>query len=115
MYTHKKAVNIYIVYKLAGSSSHFDQPTLKSCLFRTITLAKNTDIEKYGYSGYGIGFDRKSSFSFPDGGFGQNVLIFGADMSSSGHIDNKKRHISSWKRTNTRIGTYINCRKNVFN
>ena len=33
-----------------------------------------------------IGFDRRSSFSLPGGGFGQNVLvdkIFGVDMSSS--------------------------------
>ena len=29
-------------------------------------------------------------FSFPGGGFGQKVLIFGVDMSSSTHIDNKK-------------------------
>ena len=57
------------------------------------TLTKNNDIEKYGYSGYGIGFDRRSSFSFPGGGFGQNVLIFGADMSSSVHVDNKKKDI----------------------
>ena len=57
------------------------------------TLTKNADIEKYKYSGYGIGFDRRSSFSFPSGGFGQNVLIFGADMSSSTHIDNKKKDI----------------------
>ena len=56
-------------------------------------MTKNADIEKYGYSGYGIGFDRRSSFSFPSGGFGQNVLIFGADMSSSAHIDNKKKDI----------------------
>ena len=26
--------------------------------------------------------------------FGQNVLIFGIDMSSSAHIDNKKKYIS---------------------
>ena len=32
-------------------------------------------------------------FSFPSGGFSQNVLIFGADMSSSIHIDNKKKDI----------------------
>ena len=78
-------------------------------------MTKNADIDKYEYSGYGIGFDRKSSFSFPSGGFGQNVLIFGVDMSSSAHIDNKKKDISSWKRTNTRIRTYFNCRKNVLN
>ena len=34
--------------------------------------------------------DRRGSFSFPGGGFGQNVLIFGIDMSFSAHIDNKK-------------------------
>ena len=34
-----------------------------------------------------------STFSFPGGGFGQNVLIFGVDMSSSAHIDNKKKNI----------------------
>ena len=33
------------------------------------------------------------SFLFPGGGFGQNVLIFGVDMSSSAHIDNKKKDI----------------------
>ena len=54
---------------------------------------KNADIEKYGYSGFGIGFDRRSSFSFRGGGFGQKVLIFGVDLSSSPHIDNKKKVI----------------------
>ena len=62
-------------------------------MFGAVTLTKNADIEKYGYSGFGIGFDRRSSFSFPGGGFGQNVLIFGVDMSFSAHIDNKKKDI----------------------
>ena len=79
------------VYELGASSSHNNDPTLKNCLFGAVTLTKNADIDKYGYSGYGIGFDRRSSFSFPGGGFGQNVLIFGVDMSSSAHIDNKKK------------------------
>ena len=90
-YTHEKIVNIYMVYELTGSSSHSDEPTLKNCLFGAVTLTKNADIDTYGYSGYGIGFDKKSRFSFPGGGFGQNVLIFGADMISSIHIDNKKK------------------------
>ena len=54
---------------------------------------KNADIDKYGYSGYGIGFDRKTVFSYPSGGFGQNELIFQVDMASSAHIDNKKKDI----------------------
>ena len=47
----------------------------------------------YGYSGYGIGVDRKSRFPFPGGGISQNVIIFGVDMSSSDHVDNKKKDI----------------------
>ena len=58
-----------------------------------VTLTKNADIKKYGYSGYGIGFDRRGSFLFPGGGYGQNILIFGADISSSAHIDNEKKDI----------------------
>ena len=76
-YGHK--VNVYIVYELGASSSNDSDPTLKNCLFGAVTLTKNTDIEKYGYSGYGIGFDRISSFSFPGGGFDQNVLSFVVD------------------------------------
>ena len=90
-FTHKKVVNIYIVFELGASSSHSNDPTTKNCLFGEVTLTKKANIEKYKYSGYGIGFDRRSSFSFPSGGFGQNVLVFGADMSSSIHIDNKKK------------------------
>ena len=70
-YTHGKVVNIYIVYELGASSSHNNDPTLKNCLFGAVTLTKNADIDKYGYSGYGIGFDRKSVFSFPSGGLVQ--------------------------------------------
>ena len=86
-------VNIYIVYELRASSSHIDDPTLKNCLFGAVTLTKNADIDKYKYSGYGIGFDRKGSFSFTGGGYGQNVIIFGADMNSSRHVDNKGKDI----------------------
>ena len=61
---------------MGASGSHDNDPTLKNCSFGAITLAKNADIDKYKYSGYGIGFDKRSSFSFPSGGFGQNILIF---------------------------------------
>ena len=91
--THKKVLNILIAYKLAASSSHTSDPTIRNCLFGAVTLTKNADIEKYKYSGYAIGFDRRSGFPFPRRGFVQNVLIFGADMSSSIRIDNKKKDI----------------------
>ena len=45
-YTHKKVVNIYIVYELGASSSHINDPTLKNCLFGAVTLNKNADIDK---------------------------------------------------------------------
>ena len=90
-YTHGKIVNICIVYEInkKGNTITSDH-TLENCLFGAVTLSKNINIDKYGYSGYGIGFDRKGTFSFPGGGYGQNVLVFGVDMSFSAHIDNKK-------------------------
>ena len=90
-YTHKTIVNIYSVCELSASSSHVNDPTLKSCLFGAVTLTKNADFDKYGYCGYEIGFDRRSVFSFPGRGFGQKVLIFGIDMSFCAHIDNKRK------------------------
>ena len=63
-YTHGKVVNIYIVYELGASGSHDNDPTLKNGLFGAVNLTKNADIDKYGYSGYGTGFDRRSSFHF---------------------------------------------------
>ena len=51
-----------------------------------LSLTKNADIGKYEYSGYGIGFHRRSSFLFPGGGYG-------ADMSFPAHIDKKKKNI----------------------
>ena len=92
-YAHGAIVNIYIVYELGVSGSNDNDPTLKNCSFGAVTLTKNADIDKYGYLGYGIRFDRRPSFSFPGGGFGQDVLIFGADMSFSAHIDSKKNEI----------------------
>ena len=38
-----------------------------------------------------MGFDRGGNFSFTSGKFGQNLLIFGVDMSFSAQIDNKKK------------------------
>ena len=90
-YTHRKVVNIYIFYEIFSSISSINDATLGNCVFGAVTLTKNADIEKYKYSGYETGFDKRSSFSFPGGGYGQNIIIFGVDMSSSPYIDNKKK------------------------
>ena len=73
---------------MGAPSSHDKEPPLKIILFCAITLTKHAGIDKYGYCCYGIGFDRKSRFSFPSDRFSQNVIIFGKD------IDNKKKDIS---------------------
>ena len=80
-YTHQKLVNIYIFYEIIVSSSNNNGPTLRNSLFGAVRLTKDADIDRYRYSGYGIGFDRTGTFSFSGGGFGSNVIIFDVDMS----------------------------------
>ena len=55
--------------------------TLKDCLIGGVKLAKNSDPDKYVYTGYGIGFDSRSRFSLPDVSMDKNVIIFVVDMS----------------------------------
>ena len=45
------------------------------------------------YNGYGIGFVSPPLFSLPNFDCGKNVIIFGVDMGSSVHINNKKNDI----------------------
>ena len=90
---HGGIVNAYIVYEISKNINISDYPALENCLFGADSLTKNADIEKYGYSGYGIGFDRHGSFSFPGTGLCKNVIMFGVDMSSSSKIDHRKRDI----------------------
>ena len=93
-YTHGKVINIYLVYEIVAGYSEDDYyPAFQNALFGAVKLIKNADTYKYGYSGYGTGFGRRSSFSFPGGEFGQNVIIFGADMSLSTKIYNRKKDI----------------------
>ena len=75
------------------SCSNNNCPTLGKCLFGAVKLTKNADIDKYNHCGYGIGLDSCGNVSFPTGGFGFNVIFFGVDMSSSVHVDNKKKDI----------------------
>ena len=64
-YTHSTIINIYIVYELGASGSHNNDPILMIlCLFGAVTLTKNANIDKYVYSGCGIGFHRNQVFHF---------------------------------------------------
>ena len=58
-FNHGKVVNIYIFYELGASSSSNSDPTIKNCLFGAVTLTEDADIDKYRYSGYRYGFDRR--------------------------------------------------------
>ena len=84
--------------------------TLKDCLVGGVKLAKNAHSNKYVYSGYSAGLDSRSEFSLPDSSMGKYVIIFGVYMTSSVHIDNRKRYFKSWYRFNTRIR-----RSSIFN
>ena len=85
---------MYIAYKLDAWSKELNTNfTLGICLFDAVKLTKNTDPDKYKYSSYSIGFDSHSQFSWTDGNYGKNVIIFGGDNSSSMHIDGKNKNI----------------------
>ena len=69
---------IFFIYELDILSWDLNSDfTLKDCLFGGVKLAKNTDLDKYIHSGYGIGFTSCSEFSLPDGSMGKNVIILG--------------------------------------
>ena len=59
-------------------------------MFGVVKLTKHVGIDQHKYSEYGVGFDRKEFFSF---GNGIGRIVFGVGMSSSPHIDNKKKDI----------------------
>ena len=54
-----------------------------------IKLIKNDDKYECQYSGYGVSFDSRVSFTHPDGSYGVNAIIFGCDMSTSSHSNNR--------------------------
>ena len=85
--------NISISKKVINLRNLNTDFTLCNCLFGSVKLTRNVDLEKCKYTGYGIGFDFCSRFLFTDGSFGKNVIVFGADMRSSVHVDDKRKDI----------------------
>ena len=59
---HGNIVSIYIVYEITSNYKDINYPTLENRLFGPVKLTKNADVDKYGYSGYGIGLERETSF-----------------------------------------------------
>ena len=70
-------------------------------LFRAVKLTKIVYSDNHKYSAYSIGivFDAHASILLSESGFRfssgfcKNVIVFGADMCSSVHIDNKEKDI----------------------
>ena len=90
----KNVINLYISYILGLQFKNLNTDfTLVNCLFGSVKLTKNADLDKYKYTGYAIGFDSRLNFLFTDGRNGKNVIIFGSDTSSSVHIDSKGKYI----------------------
>ena len=69
-----KIVNFYIIYEIKlwpfYKSGKF---SVRNSLFETVKLTKNVDSDKYSYSGWGISFDIRKTFSLRNSGFGRNV------------------------------------------
>ena len=99
-YTPQTTVNIYIVYEITKKSHN---PALENCLFGSVKLIKNSDIDKYKYSGYGIGFDRRGIFcNF----FVNFVNVLGKDVIQG--LDNtttytEKMYSITFTKTNTKF------------
>ena len=56
----KKVINQYISYTLGTQLRNFNRDfTLSNCLFGSVKLTKNTYLDKYKYTGYGIGSDSR--------------------------------------------------------
>ena len=90
----KKVINPYISYTLNPQLRILKTDfSLGNYLFGSVKLTKNDDVDKYKYIGYRIGFDSRSGFLFTDGSFQKIVIISGANMSSSVHIDSKGKDI----------------------
>ena len=65
----KKVINLYISYKLGPQLRNPNTDfTLSNCLFGSVELTKNANLDKYKYTGYDIGFDSRSDFLFTDAG-----------------------------------------------
>ena len=67
-FTHRSVVNLYIVNELnIWSRDLSTKYTLGNYFYGTVKLTMNADHDKYGYSGYDIGFGGSSIF-------GKNIL-----------------------------------------
>ena len=63
IFVFRKVINLHMSCTLTWSRDLNTVFTLHNCLFGAAKLTTNADPGKYGYSGYGVGFDARSQFS----------------------------------------------------
>ena len=91
---HGKTINIYIAYDLKSPLNYNVNITFENCLSRAAKLTENTEINKENILDMVLDLMEKRTFSHPrGGGFGYDAIILGWDLSSSLHVDNKKKDI----------------------
>ena len=81
------------MYKLQKRTVNSPDFTVQNALFGALKITKDVNTSHYSYSGYGICFDPKSSFSLGNSLTAKNVVIFGCDMSFSSHKTNQANNI----------------------
>ena len=98
IYPVKSVVNIYIVYKLNTISSTRNTGfTIQNALLGALKIPEDpSDSSNDKYSGYGICFDEGSDFSIGNITNSKNVIIFGCDLISSSHANNRPNNIYVW-------------------
>ena len=93
-------LNAYIVCELNNwSLNHINNFSLESCLFCTVKFIRKKIKSEFTYNIWEISFHRKCSWSFGNE-FARNIIIFGADNSSSSHTNN-------WKNSFLVIGEWL--------
>ena len=76
----------------ASPKSRTSSFKLKISLFGATNIVKNSDKEKWVYSGYGIAFNGEGARSFGND-FARDVVTFDVVNSSSSHTDNRKNNL----------------------
>ena len=81
-YAHGTVVNIYTAYELKNRTVDNPDFTVQNGLFGAVKITEDENTSHYKYSGYG---NARGTFTSGNITNGRNVIIFGADMSSSIH------------------------------
>ena len=101
-------VNLFVICELDPWSRYLRTLfSICDCLFRAVNLTEYAHPDKYGYTGYGIGFDARSLVLLQDKKWGKDIVNFGENKSLSLHAENRK-NISYFLMKNQGMGCIVN-------